>query len=44
MPTVQKEGQVVVEFFLGISATTEALLRAGVKIKKLYCCEIDSKA
>jgi hypothetical protein len=44
MPAAQEEGLVVVELFLGISATTEALLRAGVKIKKLYCCEIDPKA
>jgi hypothetical protein len=41
MPAAQEAGPVVVELFLGISATTEALLRAGVKIKKLYCCEID---
>jgi len=44
MPAAQDEGIVVVELFSGISATTEALLRAGVKIKKLYCCEIDPKA
>jgi hypothetical protein len=44
MPTVQEEELVVVELFSGISATTEALLRAGVKIKKLYCCEIDPQA
>jgi hypothetical protein len=44
MPAAQEEALVVVELFLGISATTEALLRAGVKIKKLYCCEIDPKA
>jgi hypothetical protein len=44
MPAVQEEGLVVVELFSGISATTEALLRAGVKIKKLYCCEIDPEA
>jgi hypothetical protein len=43
MPAAQEEGLVVVELFSGISATTEALLRAGVKIKKLYCCEIDPK-
>jgi site-specific DNA-cytosine methylase len=42
MPAAQ--GIVVVELFSGISATTEALLRAGVKIKKLYCCEVDPKA
>jgi site-specific DNA-cytosine methylase len=35
---------VVVELFSGISATTEALLWAGVKIKTLYCCEIDPEA
>jgi hypothetical protein len=44
MPAAPKKGLVVVELFSGISATTEALLRAGVKIKKLYCCEIDPKA
>jgi hypothetical protein len=44
MPAVQEEGLVVVELFSGISATTKALLRAGVKIKRLYCCEIDLKA
>jgi hypothetical protein len=32
MPAAQEEGLVVVE------------LRAGVKIKKLYCCELDPKA
>jgi hypothetical protein len=40
MPAAQEERLVVVELFLGISATTEALLWAGVNIKKLYCCEI----
>jgi hypothetical protein len=44
MPAAQEEGLVLAELFLGISATTEALLRAGVKIKKLYCCKIDPKA
>jgi hypothetical protein len=44
MPAAQEEGLVVVELFSGISATTETLLRAGVKIKKLYCCKIDPKA
>jgi hypothetical protein len=44
MPAVQEKGLVVAELFLGISATTEALLRAGVKIKKLHCCKIDPKA
>jgi site-specific DNA-cytosine methylase len=44
MPAAQEEGLVVVELFLGISATTKALLWAGVKTKKLYCCEIDPKA
>jgi hypothetical protein len=44
VPAAQEEELVVVELFSGISATTEALLRAGVKIKKLYCCEIDPKA
>jgi site-specific DNA-cytosine methylase len=44
MPAAQEEGLVVVELFSGISATTKALLRAGVKITKLYCREIDPKA
>jgi site-specific DNA-cytosine methylase len=35
---------VIVELFLDISAVTKALLRAGLKIKKLHCCEIDPKA
>jgi hypothetical protein len=38
MPAVQEKALVVVKLFSGISATIEALLRAGVKIKKLYCC------
>jgi hypothetical protein len=44
MPAAQEEGLVVVELFSGISATTEAFLRAGVKVKKLYCWQIDPKA
>jgi site-specific DNA-cytosine methylase len=44
MPAAQEEGLVVVELFLGISATTEVSLRAGVKIRKLYCCKLDPKA
>jgi hypothetical protein len=44
MPATQEEGLVVVKLFSGISAATEALLRAGVKIKKSYCCELDPKA
>jgi hypothetical protein len=44
MAATQGEGLVVVELFLGTSATTEALLRAAVTIKKLYCCEFDPKA
>jgi site-specific DNA-cytosine methylase len=43
MPAAQEEGLVVVEF-PGISATTKALLRAGVKIKKRIDCETDPKA
>jgi hypothetical protein len=44
MPTVaQEEGLVVFELFSDISATTEALLKAGLKIRKLYCCKIDPK-
>jgi hypothetical protein len=44
MPAAQEEGWWMLRVFLGINATTEALLWAGVKIKKLYCCEIDHKA
>jgi hypothetical protein len=44
MPAAQEEGLVVVELSSGISATTEALLRVGVRIRKLYCCELDPKA
>jgi site-specific DNA-cytosine methylase len=44
MPAAQEEGLVVVKLFSVISATTEVLLRAGVKITKLYCCELDPKA
>jgi hypothetical protein len=44
MLAVQEKRVVVVELFFGISATTDALLKAGVKIKKLYCCKIDPKA
>jgi hypothetical protein len=40
MPAAQKEGLVVVDLFLGISATTEALLRARVKIKKLTAAKL----
>ena len=36
-------GMVVVELFSGLMATTEALLRQGVKIRKVYACEIDDK-
>jgi hypothetical protein len=44
MPAAQEKGLVVVELFSGISATTKVLLWAGVKINKLYYCEIDPKA
>ncbi len=36
-------GMVVVELFSGLMATTEALLRQGVTIRKVYACEIDDK-
>lgn len=34
---------VVVELFSGLAATTEALLRKGVTIQKVYACELDDK-
>jgi hypothetical protein len=34
---------VVLELFSGIMATTEALVRCGVKVRKVYACEIKSK-
>jgi site-specific DNA-cytosine methylase len=34
----------VVELCAGIMASTEALIRSGVKIAKLHACEIDPKA
>ena len=34
---------VVVELFSGLMATTEALLRQGVTVRKVYACEIDAK-
>jgi hypothetical protein len=36
-------GLVVLELFSGIMATTEALVRCGVKVRKVYACEIESK-
>ena len=36
-------GMVVVELFSGLMATTEALLRQGVTIRKVYACELDDK-
>jgi hypothetical protein len=36
-------GMVVVELCSGLGATTEALLRQGVKIRKVYACENDEK-
>jgi hypothetical protein len=36
-------GMVVVELRSGLGATTEALLRQGVKIRKVYACENDAK-
>jgi hypothetical protein len=44
LPAFVPSSSVIVELFAGISATTEALLRAGIKIKKLCCCKIDPKA
>jgi hypothetical protein len=41
---VDGPGLVVVELFSGIMATTEALLRCGVKVRKVYACEFDIKA
>ena len=38
------EGVVVLELFAGIMATTEALLRNGIKIRRVYACEVDPKA
>jgi hypothetical protein len=38
------QGLVVVELCGGILAATEALIWAGIKIGKLYVCEIDSEA
>jgi hypothetical protein len=35
-------GMVVVELFSGLMATTKALLRQGVKIRKIYACEGDA--
>jgi hypothetical protein len=36
-------GLAVLELFSGIMATTEALVRCGVKVRKVYACEIESK-
>jgi hypothetical protein len=36
-------GLVVLELFSGIMATTEALVRCGVKVRKVYACDIESK-
>jgi hypothetical protein len=36
-------GMVVVELCSGLRVTTEALLRQGVKIRKVYACENDAK-
>jgi hypothetical protein len=35
-------GMVVVQLFPGLMATTEALLRQGVRIQKVYACERDA--
>jgi hypothetical protein len=34
-------GLVVLELFFGIMATTEALVRCGAKVRKVYACEIE---
>jgi hypothetical protein len=36
-------GLVVLELFSGIMATIAALVRCGVKVRKVYACEIESK-
>jgi hypothetical protein len=36
-------GLVVLELFSSIMATTEALVRCGVKVRTVYACEIESK-
>jgi hypothetical protein len=36
-------GLVVLELFSGIMATTEALVRCAVKVRKVYACEIESE-
>ena len=37
-------GLVVIELFSGLMATTEALLRCGLKVRRVYACELDPKA
>ena len=37
-------GLVVIELFSGLMATTEALVRSGLKVRKVYACELDKKA
>ena len=39
---VNSSGIVVLELCSGLCATTEALVRSGIKIRKVYACEIDS--
>lgn len=38
---VHSEGIVIVELCSGLCATTEALVRNGVKIRRVYACEIE---
>ena len=38
---VNSEGIVIVELCSGLCATTEALVRNGVKIRRVYACEIE---
>ena len=39
---VNNTGIVVIELCSGLCATTEALVRNGIKVRKLYACEIDA--
>jgi hypothetical protein len=37
-------GIILIELFGGLLATTEAFLRNGIKVRKLYVCKNDPKA
>ncbi|GAQ93235.1 hypothetical protein KFL_013780020, partial [Klebsormidium nitens] len=41
---VSGPGLVVIELFSGLMATTEALVRSGLKVRKVYACELDKSA